>query len=38
MGAERSTFVIDGGGCISAIHRKVKPEAHVDLLLSLLPE
>ena len=38
MGAERSTFVIDGAGHISAIHRKVKPEAHVDLLLSSLPE
>src|SRR6187551_634075 len=38
MGAERSTFLIDGSGRISAIHRKVKPEAHVDLLLSSLPE
>ncbi len=38
MGAERSTFVIDGAGRISAILRKVKPEAHVDLLLSSLPE
>ena len=38
MGTERSTFAIDGGGRISAIHRKVKPEAHVDLLLSSLPE
>jgi peroxiredoxin Q/BCP len=32
MGAERSTFVIDPQGRISAIHRKVKPEEHVDLL------
>lgn len=32
MGAERSTFVIDGHGRISAIFRKVKPEEHVELL------
>lgn len=28
MGAERSTFVIDGTGTIAAIFRKVKPEEH----------
>ena len=28
MGAERSTFVIDGDGKIAAIFRKVKPEEH----------
>lgn len=28
MGAERSTFVIDGAGKIAAIFRKVKPEEH----------
>ncbi len=37
MGAERSTFVIDSDGRIAAIHRKVKPEEHVDLLLNALP-
>ena len=37
MGAERSTFVIDGKGRLSAIFRKVKPEEHVDLLLNALP-
>ncbi|MEY2563845.1 MAG: thioredoxin-dependent peroxiredoxin [Verrucomicrobiota bacterium] len=36
MGAERSTFVIDGAGRITAIFRKVKPEEHVDLLRSAL--
>jgi len=38
MGTERSTFVIDGEGRISAIFRKVKPDEHVDLLMSALPE
>jgi peroxiredoxin Q/BCP len=38
MGAERSTFVIDADGRLSAIFRKVKPEAHVDLLLTALPQ
>ena len=38
MGAERSTFVIDGEGRISAIFRKVKPDEHVDLLKEALPE
>ena len=37
MGAERSTFVIDPSGRICAIHRKVKPEEHVDLLREALP-
>ena len=37
MGAERSTFVIDADGRIAAIHRKVKPEEHVELLLNSLP-
>jgi peroxiredoxin Q/BCP len=37
MGAERSTFVIGADGLIAAIHRKVKPEEHVDLLLNSLP-
>ena len=38
MGAERSTFVIDGEGRIAAIFRKVKPEEHVDLLKGALAE
>ncbi len=37
MGAERSTFIIDADGQIAAIHRKVTPEEHVDLLLKALP-
>jgi len=32
MGIERTTFVIDPKGKISAILRKVKPDQHVDLL------
>jgi peroxiredoxin Q/BCP len=36
MGAERTTFVIDGTGRISAIFRKVKPEEHVNLLREAL--
>ena len=36
MGVERSTFVIDGAGRISAIFRKVKPEEHVTILREVL--
>ena len=36
MGAERSTFVIDGDGRIFAIFRKVKPEEHVKILRDAL--
>ncbi|PYJ11368.1 MAG: thioredoxin-dependent thiol peroxidase [Verrucomicrobia bacterium] len=36
MGAERTTFVIDGAGLISAIFRKVKPEEHVAILREAL--
>ena len=36
MGAERSTFVIDGQGRIAAILRKVKPAEHVDQLRAAL--
>ena len=32
MGAERSTFVIDGKGRLTAIFRKVKPDAHAALV------
>jgi peroxiredoxin Q/BCP len=36
MGAERSTFIIDRDGRISAIFRKVKPEEHVKILRDAL--
>ncbi len=36
MGAERSTFVIDGTGKIAAIFRMVKPAEHVALLQQAL--
>lgn len=36
MGAERSTFVIDGAGRIASILRKVKPDEHVELLKTAL--
>ncbi|PZR74248.1 MAG: thioredoxin-dependent thiol peroxidase [Chthoniobacterales bacterium] len=36
MGAERSTFVIDGRGQISAIFRKVKPEEHAAIVQQAL--
>ena len=36
MGAERSTFVIDKTGRISAIFRKVKPDEHVAILRKAL--
>ena len=36
MGTERSTFIIDGAGKISAIFRKVKPEEHVALVREAL--
>jgi peroxiredoxin Q/BCP len=36
MGVERTTFVIDGGGRISKILRKVKPAEHVAQLHSAL--
>ena len=36
MGAERTTFVIDGARRIAAIFRKVKPEEHVAVLREAL--
>ena len=36
MGAERSTFVIDGAGKIAAIFRKVKPEDHAAIVREAL--
>ncbi len=38
MGVERSTFVIDPGGQIKEIFRKVKPAEHDDLILGALAE
>ena len=38
MGVERSTFIIDGAGKISAIFRKVKPEEHIKILQNALPQ
>lgn len=37
MGAERTTFIIAPDGTIQTILRKVKPERHLDLLLTALP-
>ncbi len=37
MGTERSTFIINAEGKIEAVFRKVKPEEHVDVILSALP-
>ena len=36
MGAERSTFVVDGNSRIAAIFRKVKPEEHLGLVREAL--
>jgi len=36
FGAERTTFIVDGEGRIAAIFRKVKPEAHLDLVRDVL--
>lgn len=36
MGTERSTFIIDKNGRVSAILEKVKPEEHLDEVLKLL--
>jgi peroxiredoxin Q/BCP len=36
MGTERTTFVIDEKGIVSAVFAKVKPADHVDLLLEAL--
>ena len=38
MGVERTTFVIDPDGLISAIFRKVKPDRHVQILMQALGE
>ena len=36
MGIERTTFVIDGNGRISAVFRKIKPDQHADILREAL--
>lgn len=38
MGTERTTFVIDSNGKISAIFPKVKPAEHAELLIQSLQE
>jgi len=38
MGIQRTTFVIGPDGRIAALFEKVKPDSHVDLLLSVLPK
>jgi thioredoxin-dependent peroxiredoxin len=37
MGIERSTFVIDGGGLVTKIMRRVKPDTHAADVLAALP-
>jgi peroxiredoxin Q/BCP len=38
MGNERTTFVIDAGGNVATVLRKVKPAEHDDLVLKALAE
>ncbi len=38
MGIERSTFVIDAGGNVAKVLRRVKPDTHADEVLAALPE
>ncbi len=35
-GNERTTFVIDSGGCVSEVLRKVKPAQHDELVIAAL--
>ena len=37
MGIERSSFVIDADGVVVKVLRRVKPDAHVDDVLAVLP-
>jgi len=37
MGIERSTFVIDADGNVTSVMRRVKPDAHADDVLGVLP-
>jgi thioredoxin-dependent peroxiredoxin len=36
MGIERSTFLIDEGGNVARVWRKVKPQGHAEMLTELL--
>ena len=36
MGVDRSTFVIDAGGNVAKVFRKVKPDEHADQVLAAL--
>jgi peroxiredoxin Q/BCP len=36
MGTERTTFVLDENGIVTAVFPKVKPAEHVDLVLEAL--
>lgn len=36
MGTERTTFVLDGDGVVTAVFPKVKPAEHLDLVLAAL--
>jgi peroxiredoxin Q/BCP len=36
-GVERSTFVIDAGGTVVSVMRKVKPDTHAEQVLDALP-
>ena len=36
MGVDRSTFVIDAGGNVAKVFRKVKPDEHADQVLEAL--
>jgi peroxiredoxin Q/BCP len=37
MGVERSTFLIDSGGKVAKVMRRVKPDTHADDVLAALP-
>ncbi len=38
MGVERSTFVIDAGGALAKVMRRVKPDTHAQQVLDALPQ
>jgi peroxiredoxin Q/BCP len=38
MGIERSTFLIDSGGNVTKVLRRVKPDTHADEVLAALPD
>jgi peroxiredoxin Q/BCP len=37
MGIERSTFLIDDGGRVAKVMRRVKPDTHAEQVLAALP-